>query len=61
MKNARSGLTFGELIEVAATLEIPHEPKLKEPKDFRYIGQSFARYDGNDAEQEDVGLELGVG
>jgi isoquinoline 1-oxidoreductase beta subunit len=37
---------FGELVEDAAKLPVPKEVRLKEPKDFRYIGKSMRRIDG---------------
>lgn len=38
-------LTYGELVEVAATMPMPNswEVELKEPKDFRFIGTSPSR------------------
>lgn len=36
-------LTFGELVEEASKLEVPREPKLKDPKDFRILGKNVAR------------------
>ncbi|GEM_PF-297248 len=33
--------TFGELASEAATLDVPDNPPLKEPKDYKYIGQSI--------------------
>jgi isoquinoline 1-oxidoreductase subunit beta len=46
--NSLSGrkLTYGELAETAATLPIPANPPLKEPKDFRLIGKPLKRTDG---------------
>jgi isoquinoline 1-oxidoreductase beta subunit len=35
--------TFGQLAEAAARQPVPQSPKLKDPKDFVYIGKSFAR------------------
>jgi isoquinoline 1-oxidoreductase beta subunit len=37
--------TFGEVADAAAKLPVPQNVKLKEPKDFVYIGKSFARTD----------------
>src|SRR5207249_2680829 len=37
--------TFGELARVAATLPVPTDVKLKESKDFVYIGKSLPRKD----------------
>lgn len=38
-------LTYGELAEAASKLEVPKEPKLKDPKDFRLLGKSTPRPD----------------
>lgn len=38
-------LGFGELVEVAKTLEVPTEIKLKDPKDFKYIGKELKSID----------------
>jgi isoquinoline 1-oxidoreductase beta subunit len=37
--------TLGELAEAAAKLPVPEQPKLKDAKNFVYIGKSFARLD----------------
>ena len=37
--------TFGELAAAASKLPVPENPKLKDPKDFTYIGKSFPRLD----------------
>ena len=37
--------TFGELADAAAKQPVPEAVKLKDPKDFVYIGKSFARTD----------------
>ena len=37
--------TYGELVEDAAMLELPKEPKLKDPKDFKILGKSSRRPD----------------
>lgn len=39
--------TFGELAASAARQEIPKNPPLKHPKDFVYIGKTFARTDSH--------------
>lgn len=39
--------TFGQLAGAAATLPVPQEPRLKEPKDWIYIGKRVARIDSN--------------
>ena len=43
--SARSA-SFGELCLAAATLAVPEEPKLKSPREFRYIGKPMKRVDG---------------
>ncbi len=37
--------TFGDLANAAAKFPVPDNPKLKDPKDFTYIGKSFPRLD----------------
>lgn len=37
--------TFGEMADAAAKQDVPADPKLKDPKDFKYIGKSFPRVD----------------
>jgi isoquinoline 1-oxidoreductase subunit beta len=37
--------TYGELAEAAAKLPVPEKPKLKDPKDFRIVGQRTKRLD----------------
>ena len=37
--------TFGELVADASKLEVPKEPKLKDPKDFTILGKSIPRPD----------------
>lgn len=39
-------LGYGELVETAATLPIPEEVPLKDPKDFKIIGKSLKSLDG---------------
>ncbi|MEN8250183.1 MAG: molybdopterin cofactor-binding domain-containing protein [Bacteroidota bacterium] len=39
---------YGELASLAATLEIPEEVELKEPKDFKIIGQPTKNVDGQE-------------
>ena len=36
---------YGELAEKASKLDVPKEPKLKDPKDFKLLGKSIARPD----------------
>ena len=38
-------LSFGELVDEAAKLDVPKSPKLKSPKDFKLIGKSIPRHD----------------
>lgn len=38
-------LTYGELADVAAKLDVPKDPKLKDPKDFRILGKPAPRPD----------------
>lgn len=44
-KPTNKSLTYGELVEDAARLELPKEPTLKDPKDFKIIGKSIRRPD----------------
>jgi isoquinoline 1-oxidoreductase beta subunit len=44
-KKNNSSLSYGELVEEAAKLEVPKEPKLKEKKDFKYLGKKSMRVD----------------
>ncbi|MEO8159595.1 MAG: molybdopterin cofactor-binding domain-containing protein, partial [Betaproteobacteria bacterium] len=37
--------TYGKMAEAAAKLEVPKEPRLKDPKDWKLIGTSPARFD----------------
>ena len=41
----KKSFTYGSLIEEASALEIPKEPKLKDPKDFKIIGKQKHRPD----------------
>lgn len=36
---------YGDLVEIAKTLEVPEDVKLKSPKDFKYIGKSLRSVD----------------
>ncbi|AYQ32571.1 xanthine dehydrogenase family protein molybdopterin-binding subunit [Runella sp. SP2] len=38
-------LTYGELVETAAKLEVPKNPTLKDPKDFKILGKPAKRQD----------------
>ena len=44
-RKTNATLTFGELVDDASKLEVPKEPKLKSPKDFKLIGKSIPRHD----------------
>jgi len=44
-KKNNTSLSYGELVEDAAKLEVPKEPKLKEKKDFKYLGKKLNRVD----------------
>jgi isoquinoline 1-oxidoreductase subunit beta len=44
-KKTNVSLSFGELVDDAAKLDVPKEPKLKAPKDFKLIGKSLPRLD----------------
>ncbi len=39
---------FGDLVEIAKTLKIPEKVKLKNPKDFKYIGKKLKCVDAED-------------
>lgn len=43
---SRRTAKYGTLLEAAAKVTPPAEPKLKDPKDFKYIGKSIKRLDG---------------
>jgi isoquinoline 1-oxidoreductase subunit beta len=43
--NSHRMLSFGELVEEASKLEVPKEPKLKDPTKFKLVGQSVPRPD----------------
>ena len=44
-KPTNKSFTYGELVEDAAKLELPKEPKLKDPKDFKILGKMAKRPD----------------
>lgn len=44
-KPSGKSLGYGDLVETASKLEVPKEPKLKDPKDFRILGKSIKRQD----------------
>ncbi len=41
-------ITFGDLVEIAKTLEIPADVQLKKPKDFKYIGKYLRSVDAEE-------------
>jgi isoquinoline 1-oxidoreductase subunit beta len=43
--NSSLRLKYGALLEAASKITPPAEPKLKDPKDFKYIGKSIKRLD----------------
>ena len=44
-KPTKKSFTYGELVEDASKLELPKEPKLKDPKDFKILGKQQKRPD----------------
>ncbi len=44
-KKDNKSFTFGELVDDASKLDVPKEPKLKSPKDFKLIGRGLPRLD----------------
>lgn len=44
-RTTQKSFTYGELVEEAAQLELPKEPKLKEAKDFKILGKVAKRPD----------------
>lgn len=44
-KPSGKSLGYGELVETASKLEVPKDPKLKDPKDFKMLGKSVKRQD----------------
>ncbi|MBS1532532.1 MAG: molybdopterin-dependent oxidoreductase, partial [Bacteroidetes bacterium] len=44
-KATNQSITYGELVEDAAKIDLPKEPKLKDPKDFKIIGKMAHRPD----------------
>jgi isoquinoline 1-oxidoreductase beta subunit len=47
LSHAKSGrkATYGQMAAKAASMSVPQEMKLKDPKEFKYIGKSFRRTD----------------
>jgi len=44
-KQTKKSLTYGELVEDAAQLKVPENPKLKDPKEFKILGKPLPRKD----------------
>ena len=44
-KPTGKSFTYGELAEAASKLDVPQEPKLKDPKDFKILGKNYPRPD----------------
>ena len=44
-KPSGKSYSYGELVEAAAKLEVPKEPRLKDPKDFKILGKPSLRPD----------------
>jgi isoquinoline 1-oxidoreductase subunit beta len=44
-KPSAKSITYGEVADLAATYEVPKNPKLKDPKDFKIIGKYNKRLD----------------
>ncbi|HEX7902783.1 MAG TPA: xanthine dehydrogenase family protein molybdopterin-binding subunit [Chitinophagaceae bacterium] len=44
-KPSGKSISYGDLAEAAAAIEVPKEPKLKDPKDFKLLGKSIPRPD----------------
>ena len=44
-KKTNAALSFGELVDDASLLEVPKDPKLKSPKEFKLIGKGLPRLD----------------
>lgn len=47
-KNNGKKLTYGELVDDAAKLQVPKDVKLKDPKDYKIIGKRMPRLDSPD-------------
>lgn len=45
LKGTNKNLSYGELVEEASKLEMPPNPALKDPKDFKIIGKNLKRLD----------------
>ncbi len=44
-KPSGKSLSYGDLVEEAAKIPVPQNPKLKDPKDFKILGKNYARPD----------------
>src|SRR6185503_16680009 len=44
-KPSGKSISYGDLAEAASKIEVPREPKLKDPKDFRLLGKNTPRPD----------------
>lgn len=44
-KKTKETLSYAQLVTPASKLEVPKDPKLKDPKDFKYIGKTARRKD----------------
>lgn len=44
-RQTKRAFTYGELVDDASRLELPREPKLKDPKDFKILGKVTSRPD----------------
>ena len=42
---SKRSAAYGDLLEAAAKITPPTDPKLKDPKDFKYIGKTVKRLD----------------
>jgi isoquinoline 1-oxidoreductase beta subunit len=42
-KPSGRSIPYGELVETASKLNVPQDPKLKEPKDFKILGKNYPR------------------
>jgi isoquinoline 1-oxidoreductase beta subunit len=44
-KTSKKSADYGSLVEIASKLDVPKDPKLKDPKDFKILGKSEKRPD----------------
>lgn len=47
-KDTKEQVYYGDLVEDAGKIKIPQQPKLKSPKDFKYIGKGLRSVDAQD-------------